>query len=278
MFTTQPRPDDKWLQARLQIFESLSVASVSTQTNRNFKWLVFLDEDSPAWLRDQMAAINCGQMVPVYVQGSFTTLKVAAAVRARTSADWILTTRLDNDDALSPLYEQTALDLSRRQLDHVNDRLVINFLDGCQLADEQFFRLHQALNPFTSMIERNDDGARTVLCAPHHLMNGVCKVVNVRTNYPMWLQNIHGGNLANDVAGLRASSGYIEAAFPALSGTVVNQRKSVSRMPSTIAYARYIARNPRLSLMALRARFSRRTIRSLLAVRGRRGSPSVGGV
>ena len=52
----RPGLDPAWLARRFDLFERVCLASVARQTERDFQWLVFLDEATPAAYRDRLAA------------------------------------------------------------------------------------------------------------------------------------------------------------------------------------------------------------------------------
>src|SRR6478735_10278904 len=42
-------PTDEWLKGRLDLFRTYCLPSFEGQTNKNFRWLVFVDSESPEW-------------------------------------------------------------------------------------------------------------------------------------------------------------------------------------------------------------------------------------
>ena len=59
------------------------------------------------------------------------------------------------------------------------------------------------MNPFISRVEADVRALQTVFVDQHQLLSGYGRITQVRTE-PMWIQVIHGGNIANVVRGIRA--------------------------------------------------------------------------
>jgi hypothetical protein len=56
----QPSPDEAWLRYRLGFFAEATVASMRAQTMLPDRWLVFVDDQSSAWLIDELHALGAG--------------------------------------------------------------------------------------------------------------------------------------------------------------------------------------------------------------------------
>ena len=131
------------------------------------------------------------------VDGPLTTNVLSSSVESRATKRWVITSRLDNDDALGRhFYER--LDRATR----LNDRTAINFLWGLQSTPWGLLRCRQVSNPFISLIEDRD--ARplsTVRARPHTSMSSDLPTIQIG-GQPAWLQVVHGRNLGNTPAGL----------------------------------------------------------------------------
>lgn len=192
-------PTDEWLQNRLDLFEGYCLPSVKAQTDRDFTWLVFLDHLSPAWFRGCIEELARDAFVPVYVEGAFTAETVSSAIRERSEAPYVLTTRLDNDDAIARDFIGAI-----QQCFDGQDFEFINLVNGAQYAAGKAYLRPYTKNPFLTLIEKAVEAPPSTVFVEHHYrVDERGPVRNVRTSHPMWLQVIHGGNVLNDVVGLR---------------------------------------------------------------------------
>src|SRR5258708_23860997 len=105
--------------------------SVSKQTRKDFTWLVFFDSETPEPFRTHIAQYgslpNC---IPVF-QPRFELGRVQECIRTqlRRDTESVITSRLDNDDAISPRYIEEV----RKAV--ATDRFqFVNFLDVYQYA------------------------------------------------------------------------------------------------------------------------------------------------
>src|SRR4051794_38130898 len=192
------RPDRAWLEDRFELFERFCLPSVAGQTCTDFTWLVRWDEEGTppeqrCRLLDHEAALPCLRLIPEAVAFH---IAIARALDGRPTR--LLTTRLDNDDAL----HRDAVALLQREargegMEFLNLRLgyCVEHPGGRTLLSEQ------PHNPFLSLAEDVDGGApRTAVSVSHHEAAAVAPVRQVGDE-PSWLQVIHGRNLTNEAVG-----------------------------------------------------------------------------
>jgi hypothetical protein len=206
-----PGADPEWLERRFALFERLCVPSVARQ-RAIFRWLVFFDASTPdPFLARIERDRQLGAFEPIFVDGVLTDVRIGEFVGARCrSAGHLLTTRLDNDDAIHDRF------IAEVQQAFVPvDAGFVNFPLGFQYRGGCLFLYLSRSNPFISLMERRspDDGAPlTVYCGPHERLRAVAPVRQLLAP-PRWMQVIHGGNLANEVRGLRWPVGRMPAGF-----------------------------------------------------------------
>lgn len=192
-------PTDEWLQNRLELFRGYCLPTLSKQSADSFTWLVFFDDQSPDWFQREVAKDAPGNFEAIYVRGAFTAKTVSQAILERSSAPYILTTRVDNDDAVSRDFVAMIQSCFRRQ-----DFEFINLVRGAQYAQKRTYLRPYTKNPFLTLIECSmDSPPHTVFVEHHYRVDERGPVRNIRTRHPMWLQVIHGGNVLNEVVGLR---------------------------------------------------------------------------
>lgn len=190
--------DEAWLKERLQLFERYCLPSVAAQRGATFHWLVFCDAASPEWFKEKMSSY--GALVSTfYINGPATDEVIAKSV-ARTglaSQPYLITTRLDNDDAIGSDH----LRLVQREFKQ-QDREFLVFPFGLQLYRDRLYNTYWRSNPFLSLVEkiREDGSFTTVLCVEHNRVRRAGKVRSV-LSAPQWLQVIHGSNLLNTLRG-----------------------------------------------------------------------------
>lgn len=208
-FYHKAEPTDAWLRERLQLFEMYCIPCFRNQTEPRFTWLVFLDSLSPLWLRQEIDKLSQGVFRPVYVEGAFSQEFLSRTIGQLSATPYVITTRVDNDDAVSNDFIETIQRCFREQ-----DKTFVNLVNGAQYAQRKLYIRPYTMNPFSSLIERTADRRpATVFVEHHYRIDAYAPVLNVRTAHPMWLQVIHGGNVLNEVVGLRASARSISPHF-----------------------------------------------------------------
>ncbi len=190
--------DEAWLKERLELFEHYCLPSVAAQRGATFHWLIFCDAASPEWFKEKMSSY--GEFVSTfYVEGPATDEVIARSV-GRTglvSRPYLITTRLDNDDAIGSDHLRLVQQEFKQQ---AREFLVFPF--GLQLYRGRLYNSYWRSNPFLSLIEkiREDGSFTTVMCVEHNRVRTAGKVRSI-FSAPQWLQVIHGSNLLNSLRG-----------------------------------------------------------------------------
>ena len=192
------RLDAHWLTARLALFERYCLASVAVQRRAQFQWLVFFDAASPAWFKERIAAFE-PLVRPVYIDGPATDEVIAKKVAETglVSSPYLITTRLDNDDAISKDHLATVQNVFRYQ-----HREFVTFPFGLQSFQGHLYNVFWLSNPFISLIEKIGANGEftTVFCVAHdHVGTANRRRTIIRTS--QWLQVLHDSNLANSLRG-----------------------------------------------------------------------------
>lgn len=254
------RAREGWLRERVRLFERFTVPSVRSQTAGNVNWVVYLDPESPGWLKDRMAELADEELLlPVYreeVSRDELLHDISAAVGKRSS--WLLTTNLDNDDGLAADFSErvqaAAIGASRRVI----------YLDrGLILAGDRLYLRTDRHNAFCSVSDTWEDPL-TCWSAWHTELDRHMPAAHL-DGLPAWLQVIHGNNVSNRVHGRLSSP----AAFAAAFGPTLDQ-VSVPRSGARAADLLF-GRPKRLTREVARGAAKR----LLLAVGGRQGMESV---
>ena len=210
MFGTTDFTDD-WLAYRWGFFRDALAASLSRQTVSSFTWLVFFDAASPDWLRDLVDEASPGLFTPIWHDGSWGQEAIQQAVESVASRPYLITTRVDSDDAVSRVFVE---DIQERFAEQ--ESMYVNLMHGVQVdRSGRLFNAHFTENGFISYIERRvaKEPPRTVFwCMAHEESSSFAPVLNV-VGPPRWMQVIHGSNVANSVRGLRARPDHVAPDF-----------------------------------------------------------------
>jgi hypothetical protein len=192
------RLDTEWLKARLSLFERFCLPSMAAQQGARFRWLVFLDAESPGWFRDKIGSYG-SLVTPRYIEGPATNhvLTRSIAESGLVASPYLITTRLDNDDAIARDHLATVQRAFRRQ-----EQEFLAFPFGLQWFRGHLYDVCWRANPFLSLIEKIQGGNQftTVFRVPH---DQVLETGRVRLQFrsPQWLQVLHDLNVLNALRG-----------------------------------------------------------------------------
>jgi hypothetical protein len=190
--------DETYLSQRFEIFEAFCVPSVQSQTCQNFRWLVLFDSALPKAFRDRLDSLaQRSPLTPIYVPPvrevrQFWQALVKQHITPVT--EFVITTNLDNDDALH--YDFIAQ--VQRQF-RGQDFEFINFPFGYMLRANGLFLREFLASPFHSLIERTEEPLSCKTIAHNDLSDLATAGVPVRqvVRPPLWLQGVHGTNVVN---------------------------------------------------------------------------------
>jgi hypothetical protein len=190
---------DTWLENRFELFDNYCLPSVKSQTNMNFKWLVFFDTTTPDNYKKRVEeiAVNFPQFHPVYSDGMDPYISTAQRIVAESKNSHIITTRLDNDDCISIDF----IDTIQNDFDS-QDYECLDYVDGYTLQIAPKIRLGEKLhyfNPFNSLVEINKD-PKTVLHRRHSQWKKEKRIRRIRGKR-IWLSIIHFENKVNEFSG-----------------------------------------------------------------------------
>ncbi|MCW6508558.1 glycosyltransferase [Lichenifustis flavocetrariae] len=220
------RTQPGWLESRFELFERYCLPTMKAQTDQNFEWAVFFDAQTPdPFIRRARELFKDHpnfhiRFLEVYTgQHLKDDLKLLLADRC----DWLVSTRLDNDDGLGATFVEQV----QRQV-AAGRREAINFAKGLLLGLKGLYVSRQASNAFLSLSEPFD-GFETVLYCPHKEMSRFVPIRDVEAP-PLWLQVIHGGNISNKLRGRRMLRAKLPSGFesvPELSTPTVKESAMV---------------------------------------------------
>lgn len=202
-----PRLQKPWLSLRFELFQRFCFPSVRSQSEQNFTWLVLFDEQTPDMFRRLIASYaGYANFIPIYCGNHASILPAVIAEMQRRAADvpWLLSTRLDNDDALGVRFVEAVQQAAGAFLERgvtPGRRYFFNFTRGLQICGDDLYDFRDPCNAFVTLLEERG-GAESVFCVDHPAISGKGAVVQVDAS-PLWLQNVHGTNVYNYVRGER---------------------------------------------------------------------------
>lgn len=200
----QPPPSREWLEYRLAFFVEATCSSLERQRpSREYRWMVFFDDRCDADFKQRVESLSEGLFEPVWTHENFWSGVVQREVQEKTTAPYLITTRLDSDDGV-------AIDFIagvQAEFQH-QDLLFVNFPRGLQVdRSGAIYKLDYPSNPFLSLVEQRQTGRSplTVFGSGAHRSAGLHGPVREVMTHPMWMQVVHGSNLANGVRGSRTT-------------------------------------------------------------------------
>jgi glycosyltransferase involved in cell wall biosynthesis len=194
----------EWLEHRVVLFEQYCLPSIKNQTSNNFEWIILFDSTTPGKIKDNIKKyqIVCPQLIPVFVEpnkGRYFAEIFREVIINRAKAKRIITTYLDNDDALETNFIE---DLQNR-VKMFTDGTFFYYDEGYQyyLEDKFLTKIHYPKNHFVSVVENaNPITFRSVFgFGGHYYIDTIkdVKVVHIE-NKPMWCEVVHEKNMIND--------------------------------------------------------------------------------
>ena len=191
-------PDDIWLRERFKLFEDYCLPSVRSQTCQVFRWGLLVSPDFPAWARERLLGLGFKSEDLIVSHDWRSATAAAAWIDTHSANNSILTTRLDNDDALASTF------INRL---HANTSFgevrAYNFTHGLQLTAKGVLLTRHLSNPFSSLSETGGTQIHTILASDHDHISHSWNLKQIG-GAPAWLQVIHGNNLANVPRGFPA--------------------------------------------------------------------------
>lgn len=205
------RASPNWLRNRFSYFDRFCFPSVQAQSVQNFRWLIYFDVETSDIYRERAAAYE-RQMPNLKLRygnlEDFSLERIQQDVRdyAGREGKWVVTTRLDNDDAI-------ARDFVKIVQSHTIEgtRQVLNITSGYVWWQGRVYRHRHRSNAFASVSESPSD-LSTVFSRPHMELSSLAPLKQITTDAG-WMQVIHGENVSNRVRGVRVPASDVHRTF-----------------------------------------------------------------
>ena len=193
-----------WLEHRFSVFEKYCLPSIANQTCKDFVWIVLFDSETPDDYKARISEyqVVCPQLSPIFVEpvnGRYFSHIFRAAIAERLDAERVLSTYLDNDDALDIRFVE---DIQKR-VQCLPDGAFIYYSSGLQYFSsfKLLLRIVYKNNHFMSVVEAGNPstlksiygyGSHTVIS---RIPDAVIEYVD---DMPLWCEVIHERNMGND--------------------------------------------------------------------------------
>ncbi|HEX8393468.1 MAG TPA: glycosyltransferase [Longimicrobium sp.] len=185
----------EWLDHRIELFEGFCLPSLRSQTLRDFRWILLVDEGTPARILERLRshegpAANL-EVAPIPMIHQQSELAPHIVARLRPDTRTLVSTRLDTDDA----FHENAL---ARIRERVRDRReFINPRYGYVTDGYQARVTTHKYSPFATYVEPDARGSfQTVYVAKHGRIGRVAPVRQI-ADEPLWMRLIHDRNWVN---------------------------------------------------------------------------------
>ncbi len=205
---------EQWMERRLELFERYCLPSLCRQTCRNFTWFLLFDKQTPEKYKQRVTGYKrlCPQIQLIGMQPTSAVAFIGTVqdfvkdfakehLKEHPEADRIITTYLDNDDAL----RQDFVEKVQLAAESVKPRTFISFSKGIQYFTELQIatQIPYKNNHFISFVE-DIDGIHPIVTVygfgSHFYIEQIpdCDIEYI-DDAPMWVEVVHEENVDNDV-------------------------------------------------------------------------------
>jgi hypothetical protein len=185
----QPICNDAWMEHRFVLFEKYCLPSVRAQIRGFFKWVILVDRNTAPEYLDRLNRED----VSIIQVGNAWQRNLQQYLNEDCDTRWMITTRLDNDDAIAPFMIQVVQDSFDRQ-----EFTFIDFPKGYRQQGGRLYTHNEPCNPFLSLISRIGDKPRTVYSVEHGIRVAQKYHVILGSMTPAWIQVLHARNKVTD--------------------------------------------------------------------------------
>ena len=227
-----------WLEGRFDLFEKYCLPSVAGQSSLRFQWIIYFDEGTPSIFRSKIEALRKVFPFTPYYTGLFPASgwprSIVETFDFKTDA--LLSTRLDNDDALASDFVER---LHSEIVKYATTDGAYNFENGFILSNGKLYRLKHPSNAFFSFLAPYGEHMTTAPSIQHMELSKHGKIHQI-SGAGGWMQIVHGGNVSNKIRGSRVSSTALSDCFPE---TVLNDLILTS--PSALLFDKTVSGSAR---------------------------------
>jgi hypothetical protein len=192
---------DPWYSHRFELFQDICCRSVMNQKNKSFKWLVCFDTTTPEkWLPVvKKIEMDIPMFRTIFCDGWNDQVNVVRSFIADTldaSTTHIITTLLDNDDAISDSFTEEIGNAFKNP----REKTIVDCINGYMFEIEPRKVLRKATNirygSFLSIIEPSSDYVTILSGRLYDWRDRKLSEIVIKDKY-LWLQVVHANNVSN---------------------------------------------------------------------------------
>ena len=207
----------EWMNERMHLFQTYCLPSIKAQTCKDFKWLIMFDADTDNEIRKRMddIALTCPNIRLVYLteeeavslldnnpKTGYSLLEAIINQETKGNEGLIVTTNLDNDDALHCNYIQNVHDYIHENNHKLISQKVslLSYVWGYQFFPSYgvLLKMRYPHNHFLTLISKREKNFKTISHYPHTRARKIVSNTDVITK-PMWMEVVHERNVNNDL-------------------------------------------------------------------------------
>lgn len=209
--------DLDWLKQRQTIFERFTLPSVQAQTNKNFEWVLVSDSRTPKEFKKILNSYGAFVIYHDFENHKWMTgpinpneTPIDKAVRLETigdivagfigkqDTDYVITTRLDNDDCIASDYIENIQTQAKRLWNQGEREYWVSWSRGLKWADGNVYPHASKWNSFVSFVEPAGNLKTAYQCCHSLIGDSGYPIHLFRVGFAApWLEVIHGGNALN---------------------------------------------------------------------------------
>lgn len=197
--------DTVWLEDRFHLFMNFCLPSVIGQTSKNYEWWIYFDVNTESKFKELIENIQkqYPNFKPKYEKcyddfENNMPIDITNFLKSE-NIDWLITTRLDNDDMLA----KDTIEIIQKKINFKNNNLLeIPCGYTLELGNKSKLRkVKNMLNPFISLVEKvkKDSIVKSVYFYQHNEWKNIESIII--TNKAQWVQIIHEKNVCNRANG-----------------------------------------------------------------------------
>lgn len=203
-----------WTRERITLFKKYCLPAVKNQSEKNFSWLIYFDTNTPEEFKSFIEELKGDEFIKIcYCDGNaefYKSYMLEVMNRIPEKNEWIITTRLDNDDVL----HKNAIAIIQKNFVE-KDLYLISLASGYVLDLHRNVLAHYfyPMSPFISLIESVSKNNVGVFLRPHAewpslrlflwkeiyfgFFNRPKRPSRFILKQPLWIQLVHGKNVSN---------------------------------------------------------------------------------
>lgn len=189
----------EWMDERIELFANFCLPSVVAQKQKKFKWLLYFDSSTAKEHQKIIEEITKQHnfIEIFYIDGMPSLISsIKDYLHKNAKSDYLITSRIDNDDAISIDFIEQVQKQFKKQ-----DYFAIDFTSGYTLNLDPVMvgKKEHIFNPFISLIEVNKN-PKTVWANDHNQWKKETSLLHIPNNR-VWMSVIHTKNKVNEFDG-----------------------------------------------------------------------------